>query len=70
MKTLLLISITFLLTACASLTTTQAPMSDTHLHFNWDQEELVSAKEAVNILNKHNIKLAVVTATPSANALK
>ncbi|MBE9530129.1 MAG: amidohydrolase family protein [Proteobacteria bacterium] len=70
MKTLPLTTITFLLTACASLTSTQPPLSDTHLHFNWDQEELVSAEEAVNILKKHNIDLAVVTATPSANAVK
>jgi len=45
-------------------------MADIHLHFNWDQEELVSAVEAIQILRKHNVTLAVVTATPAVNALK
>ena len=45
-------------------------MADVHLHFNWDQEELVSADEAINSLRENNVTLAVVTATPSSNAEK
>lgn len=59
------------LSACASLNTPDLPaMADIHLHFNWDQEELVSAEEAVQLLRKHNVVLAVVTSTPAANAVK
>ena len=46
------------------------PFADVHMHFNWDQEELLSAKDALNILEKHNVVFAVVFSTPSANALK
>ncbi|VAX00817.1 hypothetical protein MNBD_GAMMA21-2289 [hydrothermal vent metagenome] len=46
------------------------PFADVHLHFNWDQEELVSAEEALAILNKHNVVFAVVFSVPSDNALK
>lgn len=46
------------------------PMADVHLHFNWDQEELTSAAEAVSRLRAHNVVLAVVTSTPSAHARK
>lgn len=44
--------------------------ADIHLHFNWDQEELLSAQEALAILQKNNVTLAVVFSVPSANALK
>lgn len=73
MKTIILTTVMLLLlllAACASLTSKQPPFADIHLHFNWDQEELVFAEEVVNILKKHNIELAVVTSTPSANAVK
>lgn len=46
------------------------PFADMHLHFNWDQEELLSAKEAVAILDKHNVVLAAVSSVPSSYALK
>ena len=44
--------------------------ADIHLHFNWDQEELVSAEEALAVLDKHNVTFGVVFSVPSANALK
>ncbi|MGD8784615.1 MAG: TatD family hydrolase [Thioalkalispiraceae bacterium] len=47
-----------------------APFADVHLHFNWDQEEVVSAEEALATLERHNVQLAVAFSTPSANALK
>jgi hypothetical protein len=46
------------------------PMADIHLHFNWNQEELLSAEEAVSYLKQNNIKLAVVFSTPSHFAEK
>jgi len=46
------------------------PFADVHLHFNWDQEELISAEEVLTILNEHNVVFAVVFSVPSANALK
>lgn len=70
MKVLLLSVIGMLLSACASISGNSKPFADIHLHFNWDQEELVSAEQAIAILKKHNVELAVVTATPAANAIK
>jgi predicted TIM-barrel fold metal-dependent hydrolase len=46
------------------------PMADIHLHFNWNQEELVAAEQAYQILLEQNIVLAVVFSIPSDNALK
>lgn len=46
------------------------PFADVHLHFNWDHEELLSAKEAINILKKHNVVLASVSSVPSHYSLK
>jgi len=46
------------------------PFADMHLHFNWDHEELLTAKEAVEILKKHNVVLAAVSSVPSSYALK
>jgi hypothetical protein len=46
------------------------PMADTHLHFNWDQEELLSAQEAVQRLRSENVVLAIVSSVPSDNAAK
>ena len=45
-------------------------MADVHLHFNWDQEEVTSAADAVQRLRANNVVLAVVTSTPSLNARK
>lgn len=70
MKVLLFLPISFLLMACASLSGSDKPFADVHLHFNWDQEELVPAEQAISILKKHNVQLAVVTSTPSDNAVK
>lgn len=69
---ILLVSIPVLvMSACASLMGTRLPpMADIHLHFNWDQEELVPAEEAIQKLREQNVVLAIVTATPAGNALK
>ncbi len=61
-----------LLESCAtkSINDASAPMADIHLHYNWNQEEIISAKEVVEILRKHHVSMAVVSSRPSANALK
>ena len=58
------------LTACSLPKHELPPFADIHLHFNWDHEELLSAKEAINILEAHNVTLAVVSSVPSDYALK
>lgn len=40
------------------------PFADIHLHFNWDQKEIISAKEAVAKLKANNVVLATVSGTP------
>jgi hypothetical protein len=45
------------------------PLADVHLHYNGDQEAVVSPKEAIAILEKQNVKLAVVSSTPPELAL-
>lgn len=48
----------------------EAPLADVHLHFNWDQKELITATEAIRRLQRNNIRLAVVMGTPSDTALE
>jgi len=50
--------------------TDKLAFADVHMHFNWDQEELVSADEAYESIIKQNVVLAVVFSTPTKNALK
>ena len=45
------------------------PLADVHLHYNGDQEGVVSPKEAIAILKLQNVKLAVVSSTPPELAL-
>ncbi len=47
-----------------------APIADIHLHWKWNQKEVISAAEAVQILNDQNVGLAVVTGTPPGLALE
>ena len=53
-------------TSCRS----QQPFADAHVHFNWDQKEIISAEEVVAKLKRENIAFAVVTSTPSELALE
>jgi hypothetical protein len=46
------------------------PIADIHLHWKWNQKEVVSAAEAVQILSAQNVGLAVVTGTPPELALE
>jgi hypothetical protein len=45
-------------------------IADIHLHWKWNQKEVISAAEAVQILNEQNVGLAVVTGTPPELALE
>ncbi len=71
-RTIILICLSFLQWSCSikTLDPMHEPMADIHLHFNWNQEEIISAKEVVSILKKHHVSMAVVSSRPSANALK
>lgn len=44
-------------------------IADVHLHYNGDQESVVSPEEAIAILKQQNVKLAVVSSTPPELAL-
>ena len=48
----------------------QEPFADIHVHFNWDQKEVIGAAEVVARLRRANVAVAVVTSTPSALALE
>jgi hypothetical protein len=46
------------------------PFADVHVHYKWNQEELTSAGQAIQILVENNTVLALVIGTPAALALK
>jgi predicted TIM-barrel fold metal-dependent hydrolase len=46
------------------------PFADTHIHFNWDQKEIIDASTVVNKLRRAGIDFAVVSSTPSTLALE
>ena len=48
----------------------QEPFADIHVHFNWDQKEIISAPEVVARLRRARVAFAVVTSTPTALALE
>jgi hypothetical protein len=48
----------------------QQPFADVHVHFNWDQKEIISAEQVVARLKRANVAFAVVSATPSELALE
>ena len=56
----------------AMVTTCQAQQSfaDVHVHYNWDQKELISAEAIVEKLKKASVEFAVVASTPSDLALE
>lgn len=47
-----------------------APFADIHVHFNWDQKEIISAEQVVQKLRRANIAFALVASTPSRLALE
>ncbi|MGM0595296.1 MAG: amidohydrolase family protein [Pseudomonadota bacterium] len=46
------------------------PFADIHLHFKWDQKEIISAEEAVKKLTDNNVVLATVSGMPPKLALE
>ena len=46
------------------------PFADIHLHYNWDQEEVIDPPTVVKRLQDENIVLGVVSSMPSDYALK
>lgn len=48
----------------------QVPFADAHIHFNWDQKEIIDATAVVDKLRQAGINIAVVSSTPSALALE
>ena len=49
---------------------TEEPFADIHVHYNWDQKELISADRVAEKLVRQNVELAVVSGTPSRLALE
>ncbi|UCH39338.1 MAG: amidohydrolase family protein [Gammaproteobacteria bacterium] len=48
----------------------QQPFADVHVHFNWDQKEIISADEIVARMRRAGIAFSIVTSTPSELALE
>jgi hypothetical protein len=46
------------------------PFADIHVHFNWDQKEIVSAQQIVEKIRKQNVAFTIVSGTPSSLALE
>lgn len=46
------------------------PMADVHLHFNWDQVEVLDASEAVRRLQDNGVVFGVVSSKPPSLALE
>ncbi|MBW1821415.1 MAG: hypothetical protein JRI92_06575 [Deltaproteobacteria bacterium] len=44
--------------------------ADSHIHYNWDQEEETTVQQAVDILKKANVGLTIVSSTPADMALE
>ena len=68
-----LLILIFAINACSSTPGKQAyypPLADVHVHFNWDQHELIEPKEIIQILKEHNISFVVGFSTPSEYILK
>ncbi|MDH3377979.1 MAG: amidohydrolase [Gammaproteobacteria bacterium] len=47
-----------------------APVADVHLHYNWDQAEILDPPEAIRRLKDNGVVLAVVSSKPPALALE
>lgn len=46
------------------------PFADAHIHYNWDQAEIISAQAVVEKLKREKVGLALVSSTPSHLALE
>ncbi|MDJ0806491.1 MAG: TatD family hydrolase [Gammaproteobacteria bacterium] len=50
--------------------TPAAPLADVHLHWKWNQKEITSPRQAIDLLRENRVTLAVVTGTPPELALE
>lgn len=65
------IALTTLLFLCVFPTQAAQPrFADSHIHYNWDQAELISADDVIAKLKQANVGLTIVASTPSHLALK
>ncbi len=62
---LLLLLAVFATDLCA-----RQPVADMHLHYKWSQQDVTSAADAVQVLNRENIVMGVVIGTPAELALE
>lgn len=46
------------------------PLADIHLHWKWNQKEVTTPDQAIDILRNNGVELAVVTGTPPELALE
>ncbi len=53
-----------------SLADERRPVADTHVHYNWDQAEIITPEEVLRRIEAGRVPLAVVASTPSAMALQ
>jgi len=70
---LLGVVVSMLLCACSTTVhkeSSDKPFADVHLHYNWDQAELVAPAQAIRTLLDHQVVLAVVFSTPTPSALQ
>ena len=65
-----LLTILFLSAFSSCVRCAPPPFADIHLHFNWDQKEIISAQQAVQHLTANNVVLATVSSTPPELALE
>jgi len=65
-----ILTILFLAAFSSSAVCAAPPFADIHLHFNWDQKEIISAQEVVKRLKANNVVLATVSSTPPELALE
>lgn len=60
----------FAMLAWAGVALAAQPFADVHVHFNWDQRELIDAARVVAKLDAAQVEFAVVAGTPSELALE
>jgi hypothetical protein len=65
-----LFALVVLCSAFVSAEEDSAPLADVHLHWKWNQKEVTSPQQAIDILRENQVKLAVVTGTPPELALE
>lgn len=60
----------WLLASLVGVAGAAAPLADVHVHYKWNQKEVTSPRQAIDILRDNDIALAVVIGTPADYALQ